>query len=363
MTVTVVAVAAVAVGGFVASRRTPESQAGAAAPLVAPVRTPSPLTFTGAKVVPIDAAKLPVGDAPHLTYLRDRTVHGGAGTPVKVPGSVEIDAVARLHDAVLTIQLKTVRDPALVILDASGKQIERVPLVDSLVTSTDGQAAAYASGGRYTTEGKLGDGGTVYYRRSAPGPVKQLAQPKVFDLRVLGVSNDTVYFQSSDDSAGPWNFYRWQVDQPTPTRISSVRSPIAVSGDGTLVAGLASQNDSGMCTTLMTATTGSQRWRSCQYQLTRFSPGNTFTIGIPAGSDPYGDLENVALDPKTGDQLRKWTGPSLRDARPEDGDHVVLAWHDRPEPGSRSALVRCTVSSGKCELATPLASGTLLLGS
>jgi hypothetical protein len=362
MTVTVVAVAAVVVGGFVASRRAPESQAGTAAPLVTPAHTPEQLTFTGPKVVPIDVRKLPVGAAPQLTYLRDRTVYG-AGTPVKVPGRVEIDAVARLHDAVLTVQLRTVRDPVLVILDASGKQIGQVPRVDSLVTSTDGQAAAYASGGRYTTEEKLGEGGTVYYRRSATGPVKQLAQPHVSDLRVLGVTNDTVYFQSSDDLTGPWNFYRWQVDQPKPTRISTVRSPIAVSGDGTLVAGLASQNDSGMCTTLMTATTGSQRWRSCEYQLTRFSPGNTFTIGIPAGSNPYGDLENVALDPKTGNQLRKWTGPSLRDARPEDGDHVVLAWHDKPEPGSRSALVRCTVSSGKCELATPPAAGTLLLGS
>jgi hypothetical protein len=361
MVVAVVAVAAVAVGGLVASRRTPEPQLGGAAPLVTPATTAAPLKFTGPKVVPVDARKLPVGAAPHVTYLRDRTVYGGAGTPVKVPGSVEIDAVARLHDAVLTVQLKTVRSAALVILDASGKQIEQVPGVDSVVTSIDGQAAAYASGGRYAPEEHVG--GTVYYRRSATGPVKQLAQPTVYDLRVLGVTNDTVYFQSSDDLTGPWSFYRWQVDQPKPTRISTVRSPIAVSGDGTLVAGLASQNDSGMCTTLMAATTGSQRWRSCQYQLTRFSPGNTFTIGIPAGSDPYGDLENVALDPKTGNQLRKWTGPSLRDARPEDGDHVVLAWHDEPEPGSRSALVRCTVSSGKCELATPLAAGTLLLGS
>ncbi|MFI5710932.1 hypothetical protein [Kribbella sp. NPDC051620] len=353
--------AAVVAGGFVASRRTPESQLGAAAPLVAPVQTPSPVRFTGPAVVPIDARKLPVGAAPHPTYLRDRTVYGGAGTPVRVPGRLEIDAVGRLHDAVLTVQLKTVRDPALVILDASGKQIEQVPGVDSVVTSTDGQAAAYASGGRYAPEEHVG--GTVYYRRSATGPVKRLAQPRVHDVRVLAVTNDTVYFRSSDDLTGPWNFYRWQVDQPTPIRISTVRSPIAVSGDGTLVAGLASQNDSGMCTTLMTATTGTQRWRSCQYQLTRFSPGNTFTIGIPAGSDPYGDLENAALDPETGNQLRKWTGPSLRDARPEDGDHVVLAWHDKPEPGSRSALVRCTVSSGKCELAAPPASGTLLLGS
>ncbi|MDX6264469.1 MAG: hypothetical protein QOH84_6157, partial [Kribbellaceae bacterium] len=198
MTVTVVAVAAVVVGGFVASRRTPHSQSGAAAPLVTPSQTVSPLKFTGPKVVPIDARKLPAGAAPQVAYLRDRTVYGGTGTPVKVPGSIEIDAVGRLHDAVLTVQLKTVRSAALVILDASGKQIAQVPGVDSLVISTDGQAAAYASGGRYTTEEKVGDGGTVYYQRSATGPVKRLAQPHVYDLKVLGVTNDTVYFHSSE---------------------------------------------------------------------------------------------------------------------------------------------------------------------
>jgi hypothetical protein len=355
----VVGVAAVALGGFAASRRSPHADPGSAAPLATPSTSasPSPPPFTGPATVPVDARKLPVGAAPKVTYLRDRTVLGGTGTPLKIPGSVEIDGVGRLRDAVLTIQAKNVRSSSLVILDASGKQIGQVPGVDSLVTSADSQAAAYASGGHSALETK---GGTVYFQRSPTQAAIRLPQPKVEDLLVLGVTDDTVYFRAGGFDT--WQFYRWQVDQPKATLISKVPSPTTVSADGRLVAGLGAFNDGGMCTLLMSATTGTQRWRTCQSQLTRFSPGDVFAVGIPPGSAPYGDLETVALSLKTGDQLRKWTGPSLRDSIAEDDDHLLLQWHDQPDPVSRSALVRCTVSSGKCELATPLAAGQLLLG-
>ncbi len=368
-----VAVAAVVAGGLVASRRAPQPERGAATPLSA-VKTPtasaspSPPPFTGPATVPIDARKLPRGAASHVTYLRDRTVLGGTGTPVEVPGKVEIIGVGRLHDAVLTVQLKNVRSSSLVVLDASGKQIGQVAGVDSLVTSADGQAVAYASGGRFApdgaegTEGRAGAGGTVYFQRSMTEQAKRLPRPNVYNLAVLGVTNDTVYFQSGG-AEGPWQLYRWQVDQPKATLLGKVVSPTVVSDDGTLAAGLTAFNDSGMCTVLTNPATGSQRWRTCQHQLTRFSPGTIFTVGIPPGSEPYGDLQTVALDVKTGNQLRKWTGPSLRDSVAEDDDHLLLQWHDQQDPVSRSALVRCTVSSGKCELATPLASGPLLLGS
>ena len=366
-----VAVAAVVAGGFVASRRAPQPDLGAAAPLAAP-KTPSatasPPPFTGPATVPVDARKLPRGADPRVTYLRDRTVLGGSGLPVAVPGKVEIIGVGRLHDAVLTLQLRNVRSSSLVVLDASGKQIGQVAGVDSLVTSADGEAVAYASGGRFApdgaegTEGRAGAGGTVYYQRSITEPAKRLAQPDVYNLAVLGVTNDTVYFQSGG-AEGPWQLYRWQVDQPKPTLISKVRSPIVVASDGKLAAGLTAMNDSGMCTAMMDSTTGTQRWRTCQYQVTRLSRGNTFAAAISPGSFPYGDALTVALDVKTGNQLRKWTGPSLRDSVAEDEDHLLLQWHDQQDPVSRSALVRCTVSSGKCELATPLASGPLLLGS
>ena len=108
---------------------------------------------------------------------------------------------------------------------------------------------------------------------------------------------------------------------------------------------------------------GTQLWRSCQYQLTHLSPGKVFGIGIPSGSAPYGDLQTVALDVQTGNRLRQWTGPSLRGSGVEDDDHLLLQWHDQDGPTSRSALVRCLVSTGSCELATPLSSVPLVIGS
>jgi hypothetical protein len=362
-----VAVAAVAVGGVLATRQGPHPERGTAAPLAASAK-PSPTPFTGPAVVKVDARKLIGGEPPRATYLRDRTVLGGAGTPVRVPGSTEIIGVGRLHDAVLTLQLKNVRSSSLVVLDASGKQIGQVAGVDSLVTSTDGQAVAYASGGRFApdgaegTTGRAGAGGSVYYQRSMTEPAKRLAQPNVYDLIVLGVTDDTVYFRSG----GPvdaWNLYRWQVDQPKPTLVGKVRSPVAVSTDGKAAVGLTAMNDSGMCTALMDSATGTQRWRTCEYQPTRFSPGNTFTLATPPGSDPYGFNLAAALDTKTGNRLRQWTAPSIRDAIAEDENHVLLQWHDRADQVSQSAVVRCTLTTGTCERATPLASGPLLLGS
>jgi hypothetical protein len=356
-----VAVAAVLAGGVLAARRGPQTELGAAAPLAGAPK-PAPV-FSGPAIVKVDAPKLVAGDAPKVTYLRDRTVLGADGTAVQVPGRTEIIGVGRLQDAVLTVQLKSVTSASLVALDASGKQIGQVAGVDSLVTRADGQAVAYASGGRFapgTGEGKPGPG-IVYHQRSMTEPARQLPQPKSYDLTVLGVTDNTVYFRSGGIE-GAWDFYRWQVEEPKPTLIRTVRSPVAVSADGKLVAGLTSMNDSGMCTALMDATSGTQQWRTCEYQPIRFGPGS-FVISTPPGSSPYGFELSAVLDVKTGNRLRQWTAPTIRDAIAEDDDHVLLQWHDQQNPASRSALVRCTVSSGACELATPLASGPLLIGS
>jgi hypothetical protein len=355
--VTSTALAAVATGGFVATTRVPRDDPGAAAPLESAASS-APARRTPPSTVRIDPSSLQPGAAPRVTYLHDRTVLGGAGTPVKVPGKAEIIAVARHHEAVLTIQVTGQRS-SLVVLDASGKQLTQVAAIDSLVTSADGRAVAYASGGQYAQPGA---GGTVYYQRSMTEPAKKLAWPNVYELQVLAVVDQTVYLRSGT-TGERWSLYQWEVGTPKPTLLSKVVSPTIVSRDGTLAAGFAVLNDSGMCTAVTPLPTGTKRWRTCQYQLTRFSPGNVFATGTPANFPLYGVPLTAALDLSTGNRLREWTGPSLRDSIAEDDDHLLLQWHDKDEATSRSALVRCTVSTGACELATPLAAGPLVIGS
>jgi hypothetical protein len=357
--VAAVAVAAVAVGGLLASRRNPEAAAGTAVPLAASNKpktsTPPPKKLT------VDATKLQPGREPQVPYVRGRTLQGGSGQPVVIPGKAELVAAARLWDLTLTVQLKSVTSPSLVVLDGEGKLVNQVQGVDSLVTSADGQAAAYASGGRFAADAMAG--GTVYFQEPGKKPIAQLSRPHVYDLEVLAVIGKTVYFHSARGTDVPWELYRWQVDKQTVTKVPAVASPVAVSTSGTTAAGFVVFNDSGMCTAVTDVASGRQNWRTCQYQLTRFSPTDRFVLAIPPGSAPYGDELTAALDSKTGALLREWDATSLRGAVAEDDDHVLLQWHDRPEPQSRSALVRCTISTGECELATVLSTEPLLLGS
>ncbi|MEU4292238.1 hypothetical protein AB0E63_28780 [Kribbella sp. NPDC026596] len=52
---------------------------------------------------------------------------------------------------------------------------------------------------------------------------------------------------------------------------------------------------------------------------------------------------------------------AAREPRSQTG--VLLLWNDKQDPQSRAAVVRCTVSTNQCELATPLSPEPLLLGS
>jgi hypothetical protein len=45
---------------------------------------------------------------------------------------------------------------------------------------------------------------------------------------------------------------------------------------------------------------------------------------------------------------------------PEDDQHLLLLADDGEQ--TPASIVRCTITSGACELATPLAKGDLLIG-
>ncbi|WP_433165029.1 hypothetical protein [Kribbella sp. CA-247076] len=355
--VAAVAVAAVVGGGLLGAARTPRNQAGAAAAPLAASVSAAPL---GLKV-PVDATKLTPGREPQVTYLRGRTVTGGVSNPVTVPGTAAIEAAARLWDTTLTVQVTSGTSSSLVIQDHSGKVVQRITGVDSLATSADGKYAAYASGGRFSSGEP---GGTVYFQEPGTKPAAVLARPEAFDVRVIAVVDRTVYFSSGRSDGTSWSLYTWDVDQNVVRTTASVASPVSVAARGGLAAGIPVFTDSGLCSAVTDIASGRQRWRTCQYRLDRFSPTSAFVIGLPPhGGSPYGEPRTAALDTKAGKLLREWTGPSLRGAVAEDDDHLLLLWHDRPEPTSRSAVVRCAVSTGRCELATPLSSEPLLLGS
>jgi glutamine amidotransferase-like uncharacterized protein len=60
--------------------------------------------------------------------------------------------------------------------------------------------------------------------------------------------------------------------------------------------------------------------------------------------------------------IREWGGgPSFRQTVAEDDQHLLILADDGPD--TKAAIIRCTVTDGQCELATPLAAGELMIGS
>src|SRR5262249_55410592 len=79
-----------------------------ATPSKTPVQTPSSTpsnkpTSTGTVKTQVNLAKLPTGRTPQVAYLSGRTVKGGAGQDIKIPGSQDIQEVARLNQSVLAV--------------------------------------------------------------------------------------------------------------------------------------------------------------------------------------------------------------------------------------------------------------------
>ena len=172
-----VAVAAVAIGGAVASQQGPVAAGSAAAPLspltslAPPGSTPTPSapqsqprttptptapskqvpstkqtptpppppTSTGPVEVAVVPAKLSKGTAPQVPYLVDREVRGGGGRTTKIPGTDTIHTVVRRGNATLaTVSSPSPNGERLVTIE-DGKATY-TPGVRSLVGSRNGAA-------------------------------------------------------------------------------------------------------------------------------------------------------------------------------------------------------------------------------
>jgi hypothetical protein len=390
--VSAVAVAAVAIGGALAYRQGPQADSNAATPLSVPstttpstpaptatastpvaktpsstpaktpTATPSVITprgplFTGPVKVDFKLSKLSRGRAPQVPYLVGREVRGGAGQPVTIPGSDHIQNIARLGDQVLAIVNNGERTELLKV--GTGAPV-RTPDVTTLVTTDDERAAAYAAPFPGSGRGAV-QGGTVYAQTAADGQVHKLSLPKAWDLRVLGYTNGQVYFVWSAIQGTGWRLYTWTPGSSEATLIKTVYSPTGLTSDGRIAASRNIEVDFGSCSNLTEVATGKRLWRTCENQVVAFTPDGSIAVGAPASQDGWGDLQASALDAKTGTLLREWTGPAFHKTVAEDDQHFLIQADDGPE--TKAAIVRCTVTTGACELAVPPTTSQVLLGS
>jgi hypothetical protein len=385
--VAAVTVAAVVLGGTVASRQGPhDSKVAEAVPLPAPslptpsaatptpkpptttpsappstpgVDTPAPTsgpTSTGPTKITLQVSKLRTGRQPQIPYLAGRQVRGGAGDPVDVPGKDDILEFARVGNAVLVLTTNE-KGTKLLRLEANGAA--SIPDVNHMVATGDQQGAAYSAvPGLPPTEG-----GTLY--ADTGSELKSLKLTKGWNFYVVAMIGDKVYFQSSNvlGSGATWSTYSWTPGESRTTLVKTIPSVTTMSQDGKTAASTLLANVNGSCSGVSAVETGARTWKTCDYHLEGFNPSGTVVFGTPSGDDGPCITAEAALDAKTGTLIRQWKG-CLQSSAPEDDEHLLMA---AVASGSgdtaKSAIIRCTINTGDCELATPIAPGRLLLSS
>ncbi|WP_405060068.1 hypothetical protein OG474_00125 [Kribbella sp. NBC_01505] len=341
-----ITVAAVALGAALASRQSPNAHS--AAPLAAPA-TPQPTKLT------LAVDKLGKGQPPRLPYLVGREVRGAAGDPFTVPGADDILEIARVNDSVLAITT-----------NGDGWRVQRsggddVLGASHLQVNEDHTSAAYAAyqGGTSPTEGGIifADSGTA---------LQSLKLTTGWNFQVLAYANGKVYYQSSDvlGRGATWSTYAWVPGEPRATLMKTIPSLTTLTADGKTAASTLVANDAGSCSAISTVDTGQRAWKTCDYSLRSFSPAGATVFGTPARDQSSCATAEAALDAKTGQLLREWKG-CLQGAAPEDDDHLLMVATVSGADSNHqtSAIVRCTVSTGACELATAITADRLLLGS
>ncbi|WP_350279350.1 hypothetical protein [Kribbella sp. HUAS MG21] len=394
ITVSVIAVAAVAVGGAFAYRIGPAEADGSAAPLTGtptptptPTTTPTPnrtpvtsgtpsvrpsatsptptrkppattATVSGPTKVDVAVSKLSEGREPQVPYLVDREIRGGSGDVVKLPGTGGVIAVGRLGEGALAI-VQDGNDGTVLLKTQYDQVVRRTPGVTSLVTTRDQSAAAYAAA-RISSLGAAVKGGTVYAETTSS--VRSLKLPDSWNLQVLAFADGKVYFRSASTQDGPWSLYSWSPGASAAVKVKSVVSPTAVSANGRVAASMQTLNDAGSCSSVVEVGSGRQLFRTCDNMVSGFTPDGATAVGGSAYGDGYCDTIQVALEVSTGKLLRQWKG-CFHQSVAEDDQHVLIvavASGGGGDPGTKSAIIRCTITTGACELATPISTDKAL---
>ncbi|MFG1906450.1 hypothetical protein [Kribbella sp. NPDC048928] len=375
--VAAVAVAAITGGGALASRQGPADANGSATPLSTspstapstpapttttakptPTKVPPSTTPTGLVKTKIVLKNLTQGRAPQITYLAGRTIRGGAGEDVKVPGTAQIQAVARLGGSSFAVVTKKFGTELLTLNNVTGEVTRRTPDVTQIVTTDNGSAAAYIA--THVKETGEETAGATVYAEEANSDVwpRTITVPGVWNARIHGYFDGTVYFDAAPTQSGATVLYRWKPGEPKAIAIKSIPNALAMSSAGT-AGSLTTLSDQNSCSSLLAVPAGTRLWRTCDYMITGFTPDAATVIAGPKYQDGYGDGIAAVLDAKNGAPLHEWSGV-FRQAIPEDDQHLLLLADDGEQ--TPASIIRCTISSGACELATPLAKGDLRIG-
>jgi len=374
-----VAVAAVAIGAALAYRQGPQTAQADAAPLTSspslpapswsastptPAATPSTLKPTASAVTKLNISKLPQGREPQVPYLIGREVHSGSNYQVQIPGKGSVLSLGQLGGSTLAVVMYEPDGDGTELLKLEpGGTVRRTPDVSSLVTTADQTAAAYAAA-RLSSLGVPNKGGTVYAETG--DSVQSLKLPNSWEARVIAYTGGKVYYRASDEETGPWKLYAWVPGEAKAQLIKAVVSPTAVSADGRTAAAMPVRNDDGTCSNVVQIPSGTQLFRTCAFQVRGFTPNGAIAYGDEDNAEGFCSGTSAAFEANSGKVLHEWKG-CFQAMAVEDDQHVLVVAFATPAGQTeqvRTAIIRCTISTGACELATPIGTDTpLVIGS
>ncbi|MEV6283324.1 hypothetical protein [Kribbella sp. NPDC051770] len=372
--VAAVAVAAVAGGGVFAYRQGPQTSTAGASPLGGQPTTPTPTPkpsgtptktpsatptkpsvskpgVTGPKTIAISLAKLSEGRAPQLIHSLGRKISGGADQAFTAPGKDRIIAAAQSQETTYVLEA---REPDLVLVRTSNSgESSEVSDVTSLVGAIDGSYAAFASQKQKSTGEQLA--GSTVYAEAGSYQRDKLTLPESWNIQVIAVAGGKVFYAATPTESGVPKLYSWVPGRSSATAVKGITSPTAVSSDGELVAWAETIGGAGSCSNVTELATGKKLWRTCEYMVAGFTPDKSAVIATPAYGDGYAPQSSWLLDGRNGNLLREWTGLSFRHVRAEDDQHLLMEVDDGPD--TKGAIIRCAITTGECERATPITPG------
>jgi hypothetical protein len=216
------------------------------------------------------------------------------------------------------------------------------------VTSVNEDAVAYGTS-RSNADHTRRKGNAVYWRNAYAD--NKLNRPNDWWSSVLAVVGQTVYFAAGTDRDLPdATLNAWHTQTGKVDLLKSFKTPAGVDFQGTNGVDQLEGAEQTFCSAVRTLADGAQLWRTCEYSLNGFTPDGQTVFATPDFHNGGSDPTTTAIDSRTGTVRRQWTGVEFLSTTAEDDDHLLMVV-DTGE-STASAVIRCSIGSGACELAT-----------
>lgn len=162
----------------------------------------------------------------------------------------------------------------------------------------------------------------------------------------LGVADGTAYLWSGEQVE------TWRFGEESASIDPAVQDAFVFSPAGTLRSDdTPGEGETGRCSTVVDQSTGEQLWDTCEHTVGGFTSDDRYAWGYSSDRVSISRGYNVVLHAASGDEVLRIEPGRRGDIfgnRLETDDTLLVLYSQ----GGQVAVVRCTISTGACELAT-----------